>query len=973
MNASNLNQTSSPSPMMGLSQQDLEKRTRLLSLVTAFACLVFAVGFCIAGFASNQLQPFMMAGLMVVCFITTYICRNDRIISSQYTRAMIISVLMHLTLLCYSLLFQAVSLITAACMLMFAFVISTTVMREEKANTTVVLGIIFASLASLLGVIKPISQVDIGVFRWFGLVGLIFAMVFFALLYLRNSITIYFRIRLILAALFIVIIPTSLFSIISNRVLKQIQQAETNATLSNSAQILADQVDAFIQGNRASLSSLALQPIFSEYLFLGKYKRADTQEEEKVAAAMAAFNASLDVKERAFFTSLALLDMNGQVTYTTNTFDIGWNEKETLYFSEPVQLGYSYASDVIFFPADNTPYIVFSAPIHDENSNIIGILRAKYKASILQNLAKEYSGTLSESTYPIMFDQDYLRLAQPYRPQLLYYSLIPLKAERLQQLIAEGRKPRELHSTNFNDIAVFLDHSKDEPYYTGLSESDRRDQMAAVKLASKPWYVVFVQDESVLLKQLQQQTDTAVSIATILAALVSLAALVLSRSISNPIGMLTRSAQEISSGNLNVQIKRSDLPEFNLLGQTFENMGRQIQHMITSLEDRVAERTQALERQNDALVLRARQFETVAEVARSVVSTNDLEELLHTVTVLVSERFGFYHVGIFLIDKVNGYAVLRAANSEGGQRMLARQHRLQVGQTGIVGFVTSAGEPRIATDVGQDAVFFNNPDLPLTRSEMALPLKVNELVIGALDVQSTQSDAFSEEDIQLFTILADQVAVAIYNNNLNADMAAALVEAQNVHKRYLQQEWNRESTSGAHTAYRFTSGQIVPQPSLDAPDVQSAVEFGEPVTVQENGAHVLTVPVKLRGETIAVIRVQDSSDDVESWHPEEVETVKEVADQVALALENARLFEQTARRAERERKVLEITSKIRQHNDPQAMLEVAVQELQSALKASRAQVVLQPRLSAAAIGGHGGSGSNGNGNGHHHDEPAGNA
>lgn len=970
MKASLTDQTASPRLTLGLTPQELERRTFFLSVSTALATLVFAIGFSIAGILSNQMQPFVMAGLMVVCFIITVVCRNQTIIHAQLTRTIIISLLMHLTLLSYSLMFEGVGLITAAAMLIFALVVSTAVMREDKSNYTVLLGILFAAAASILGVWRPLHQVDIGIIKWFGLGVLVVVGIFFAILFIRGVIILFFRIRLSLVALLVVILPVSLFSVISNSNLKTMRQNETNAALINSADILAKQIDDFIQGNRASVSSQALLPVYSDYLAMTRTERYDTPEEERLAASMAAFNAALKVKERSFFTSMALLNMEGQVAYTTNTYDIGWNEQETSYFQQAISLGYGYASDVTFFAADNTPYIVFSAPVRDPNSNIVGVLRAKFRASIFQDLAEQFSGSLTDAYYPILFDQDYLRLAQPYRPQLLYYSLVPLKTDRIQALIEQGRKPRELYSTNYNDMAVFLDNATENPYYTGTSDSDRRDQMAAVKLKSKPWNVVYLQDESVLLNQMQQSTDTAILIATLLAAVIGTAALIFSRGISGPIAALTQSAQQISAGDLNVQIQAGNLPEFNLLGRTFENMIAQIQHMFTSLEDRVQERTQALAKQNDALVLRARQFETVAEVARNVVSTNEVQELLHAVTVLVSERFGFYHVGIFLIDESREYAALRAANSEGGQRMLARQHRLQVGQTGIVGYVTSAGEPRIATDVGQDAVFFNNPDLPLTRSEMALPLKANNLIIGALDVQSTQSNAFSQEDIQLFTILADQVAIAIHNNNLNAEMAAALVEAQNVHRRYLQQEWSRVAGAEAHNAYRYINGIAVPSETLNAPDVQSAVEFGEPVTTQEDGMHVLSVPVKLRGETIAVIRVQDTSDEVESWHPEEVETVKEVADQVALALENARLFTQTARRAERERKVLEITSKIREHNDPQTMLEVAVRELQNALNASRAQVVLQPRLSAAVVGGngHGHNGQNGNGNGHRNED-----
>ncbi len=123
----------------------------------------------------------------------------------------------------------------------------------------------------------------------------------------------------------------------------------------------------------------------------------------------------------------------------------------------------------------------------------------------------------------------------------------------------------------------------------------------------------------------------------------------------------------------------------------------------------------------EALQRRAIQLQTAAEVSRDASAVRDLPELLNRIVTLIRDRFGFYHAGIFLLDDAQEYAVLQAASSEGGRRMLARGHRLTVGETGIVGYVTGTGEARIALDVGEDAAFFDNPDLPATRSEMALP------------------------------------------------------------------------------------------------------------------------------------------------------------------------------------------------------------------------------------------------------------
>ena len=181
---------------------------------------------------------------------------------------------------------------------------------------------------------------------------------------------------------------------------------------------------------------------------------------------------------------------------------------------------------------------------------------------------------------------------------------------------------------------------------------------------------------------------------------------------------------------------------------------RELIQLRDVLEIRVQERTASLEK-------RATQLQTVSSMARNITSIKNLDSLLSITTRLVSKQFGFYHTGIFLLDDAGEYAVLHASNSEGGRQMLNRGHRLFLDSNSIVGFVASHSEPRIALDVGTDSVYFNNPDLPDTRSEMALPLQVSGRVIGVLDVQSRETNAFVEEDIFVLSTLADQIAVAI--------------------------------------------------------------------------------------------------------------------------------------------------------------------------------------------------------------------
>ena len=228
-------------------------------------------------------------------------------------------------------------------------------------------------------------------------------------------------------------------------------------------------------------------------------------------------------------------------------------------------------------------------------------------------------------------------------------------------------------------------------------------------------------------------------------------------------------------------------------GTNLERQVRELEAGNTALEARSAELEATnlrLQRVLEKSERYAALLQTSVEVSRTVAEIRNPGELLSGVTELISEHFGYYHVGIFMIDDSGLNAVLRAANSPGGQRMLARGHRLPVGTAGIVGYATGTGRPRVARDVDHDAAHQDNPDLPETRSELALPLRLNGRVIGALDVQSVEADVFGPEDVAVLTALADQIAVAVENSRLMEQSQGALQETRASQRRAIQREWD---------------------------------------------------------------------------------------------------------------------------------------------------------------------------------------
>lgn len=328
---------------------------------------------------------------------------------------------------------------------------------------------------------------------------------------------------------------------------------------------------------------------------------------------------------------------------------------------------------------------------------------------------------------------------------------------------------------------------------------------------------------------------------------------------------------------------------------------RELQDMRDSLEERVLERTVALDR-------RSSQLEAAAQVAREAAAIHDLGLLLNETVHLISERMGFYHAAIFLLDEAGGYAVLRAASSEGGQRMLERGHQLPVGEGGIVGYVAGTGRPRIALDVGADAVFLDNPDLPLTHSEMALPLAVRERVVGVLDVQSTTPEAFADEDVAILQTLADQVLLAIENARLLEETQDRLREISSLAGERERGGWVQIVTERPGWGYVY-----------DGVDVVSRDAFPALKTSPE-----LSVPLRVRQETIGHLELVL---DGRSPTFQEIELAQAVAGRVSQALERARLFQETQRRAARDRILSQMTARFARTVNVDAMLQAAVREL----------------------------------------------
>lgn len=358
-----------------------------------------------------------------------------------------------------------------------------------------------------------------------------------------------------------------------------------------------------------------------------------------------------------------------------------------------------------------------------------------------------------------------------------------------------------------------------------------------------------------------------------------------------------------------------------------------------TLEEQVRQRTGELLVLNEQLLAKSAKLQAASEISQAIlVNPNDgIDDLLARAARLISEKLGYYHVGVFLLDSNRGFAVLKASNSKGGQEMLAQGHQLRVGGTGIVGYVAQSGIPRIALDTGVDAIFFNNPHLPGTRSELSVPIKYGSDTIGVLDVQSTQSSAFNEEDASTLLTLSNQLALILRQKE---EFEAAARDRGVRSLRSLD-------TPHKQLGYSFNAdGSIIENTVPLNPFFERAVISGETVAAVKTphgNNPLLIVPVRVREQVIGIIQIE-SSDESRSWTEDEILLVQAVSDRAGLALDNAGLLESATQRALQEETISRLTDQIGSSTDFERIMRTTIQELGLALGASRSfiQIGMSP-------------------------------
>jgi GAF domain-containing protein len=345
---------------------------------------------------------------------------------------------------------------------------------------------------------------------------------------------------------------------------------------------------------------------------------------------------------------------------------------------------------------------------------------------------------------------------------------------------------------------------------------------------------------------------------------------------------------------------------------------------------------------------RTRLLEATAEIGQVATAMLDLNALFSRSVEMIKDRFGFYHVQVFMVN--GDQAELVASTGEVGQRLLANKHKLPVGSNSVIGYVTRYGEAVIARST--DAVHRFNPLLPDTRTELAVPIFEGDKIIGALDMQSVEPDAFRPEDVQALRSMANALAAAIRNaqlfevqersiqeqQRLYLESQDNLREIQRLNRQLTRAGWDDYLRQSSHAAGVTLQNERIVTETEWTDSLIEAARQRQVVTRPANGRPgVVAVPVVLRGEVIGAIEVEPTESTLQR---DAVETVQAIAQRLATSLENARLFEEAQAATVQEQRINQIVTRYQSATTVDDLLRITLTELSEALGAQRGAIRL---------------------------------
>jgi len=680
----------------------------------------------------------------------------------------------------------------------------------------------------------------------------------------------------------------------------QNSQTEALRRLQIVAEFQAAQVDTWTQSAQRALDDLFIQEGVNEYArtFLMRMDEESALVDTIVQLRVTMRRLMVSYLDRTpLFEEIFLLHRSGRVVVSTDETLMGQVFVDQPFFQRGLER--NYVQPPSFSPIMNDWTVIVARPVFDNTGAAIGVMAARVNWRDLNEMLGRRMG-MGNTGETYLVDAGYHLLTDSRfdgYPSLAQGGETTVRSQGVETALEMGAQGTGVYQNyrNRTVIGVFR-------YLPSLG---------VALIAEQEQTEVFREASSVLIFN-----GAPIGLAVVVSVLLSF---FIAGSISTPISKLAQTASRIADGDVNLVAEVSGFDEIGVLSQNFNRMTTQLRTLIGELEQRVRERTLSLE-------TRSAYLQASAEVGRATASILDQELLVQQVVTLIQQRFGFYYVGLFLTDPSGEWAVLRAGTGEAGQAMLARGHRIRVGE-GMIGWCIANEQARIALHADRDAARLATLELPDTRSEAALPLRARGAVIGALTVQSSEPEAFDEVILSVLQTMADQVALALDNARLLTESERALQAAQRAYGEFGSQAWAELLRARPEWGYRYLNQRVVEAEGDWPAEMYRAAERGEPMLAQDvGGQFAVALPLRVRGQVIGALRFCKPADQG-NWTREQVALLETLVAQLAQALELAQLYESTQRQAAREQAVGQISAEFARALDLDALLRTAVREL----------------------------------------------
>ena len=707
------------------------KRIPLLGwILFLFGLANIAVGFALVAYSAVFLTR-LYSITTFVCFVVIVLALNLYLKGKKDSATLLIIVGTGLYGLITALIIDQAGLP----MQLFILVVSGIITLEWTSSLRmmrVMPGIFFVSLATVIvDIFQPAWRIE-GIYN--PSIVILLVLIIFVVYVAFNFYKYSFQVKMImlflgLASISIIGISAATYILAQNTLLE-----ESRFTLKSAALGVGKTIDTFIKNNKKSIQEDAAHPEFPAYLLLASTERPGSDFEKDVVDLLYRFTR----RNPFFIESYALIDRNGIDQADTYSDGVWTNQSESDDFIKPFTTGLPYVSAVHISPLTKNSIISFSVPVRSSENEIVGVLRVSYRADILQYYTLQANELGGEGSFGVILDGYNNVLAHGTEPDYIGESFSTYNLPVYMSI--EGKLSFPEESKFINNISL------------GSSESTSLQAVAYMEpITENPWRVLYAEP----LQKFQAPLDRQVNIITLIAEgsaiLIAVIGSLIARIITTPLASLTKTAEELSKGNLHAKSPITSQDELGLLANTMNIMSAQLMATQTTLEGRIQERTHAIE--------------AAVQVGHLLSTILNTQELAKKVVSELQTTFGYYHVHLYILDKNRNELNMAGGTGEAGEIMLRQGHKIAVG-SGLVGRAALTGMVNLVQDTNRETNWLPNPLLPQTQAEIAVPILLGNEVFGVLDVQQNLPDSLTQQDSDLLQLVSSQIAISLRNARL---------------------------------------------------------------------------------------------------------------------------------------------------------------------------------------------------------------